>query len=660
MKNTLLTFASFLLFTFVAQSQTGTIKGTVTDSKNGEELPFVSVRLGVNGTAGASTDFDGKFSISNVKPGTYTLICTFIGYTSDSVNIVVSTDKISFAKINLKPSDVPLEEFEVVEYTVPLISKDAGTSGGTVTRVACQDIATSLSVAPGVVRKGKRSKVRKSKPYKPRKVKEKKVKQHKPDGAGFGSEEYEKIDENTFLSVLDRPMSTFSIDVDAASYSNVRSMIDKGRTPPKDAVRIEEMINYFNYEYKAPEPKAKDPFSITTEVSDCPWNSKNQLVHVGIKGKGVDLDKMPPNNLVFLIDVSGSMQSWKKLTLVKKSLHMLVKEMRPMDHISIVVYAGAAGLVLPPTNGKQKSNIIKAINKLQAGGSTAGGRGIKLAYKVALDNFMQQGNNRVILCTDGDFNVGISGDEALVKLIEQKRKSDVFLTILGFGHGNLKDSKMEKLSNAGNGNYAYIDHLAEARKVLVREMGGTLLTIAKDVKLQIEFNPTKVKSYRLIGYENRLLDDEDFANDKKDAGDLGAGHTVTALYEVAPVTEADSIVSNGITAVAPKKWSKHKVGMDDLMLVKFRYKDPYGFKSRLILHPLKFEPKPLDAVSNAFYFSAAVAEFGMLLRESKFKAESSYAQVLDLAKKGKGADRFGYRKEFIDMVESRQMLVKHK
>jgi len=368
----------------------------------------------------------------------------------------------------------------------------------------------------------------------------------------FDGESYEKINENKFLSVSNEPLSTFSIDVDAAGYSNVRRFLNNGQLPPANAVRIEEMVNYFKYEY--PQPAGKDPFSINTEISDAPWNKDHKLVMIGLQGKKIPMENLPASNLVFLIDVSGSMQGPERLGLVKASMKMLVEQLREQDKVAIVVYAGAAGLVLPSTSGEEKETILEAIEKLEAGGSTAGGAGIKLAYKTARNYFIKGGNNRVILCTDGDFNVGASSDQDMETLIEQERKSGVFLTVLGYGMGNYQDAKMQKLADKGNGNHAYIDGITEAKKVLVNEFGGTLFTIAKDVKLQIEFNPAKVQAYRLIGYENRMLAKEDFNNDKKDAGELGSGHTVTALYEVIPV----GVKSSFFGSVDPLKYQAPK------------------------------------------------------------------------------------------------------
>ena len=472
----------------------------------------------------------------------------------------------------------------------------------------------------------------------------------------FNTEGYDNITENRFLKVTDNPLSTFSIDVDAASYSNVRRFLNTGQLPPAGAVRIEEMINYFHYEY--PAPKEDEPFSVNTEISDCPWNKDNKLVLVGLQGKKIPTDNLPASNLVFLIDVSGSMQDPQKLPLVKASMKMLTDQVREKDHIAMVVYAGAAGLVLPSTSGAEKTKIKDAIDKLEAGGSTAGGAGIKLAYKTAKDNFIKGGNNRVILCTDGDFNIGASSDDDMERLIEQERKSGVFLTVLGYGMGNYKDSKMQKLADKGNGNHAYIDGISEAKKVLVNEFGGTMFTIAKDVKLQIEFNPAKVQGYRLIGYENRMLNKEDFNNDKKDAGDMGSGHTVTALYEVIPVgVESDLLESVDPLKYQPSRKETAKSSHNgEIMNIKLRYKQPDADVSRLLEHPVFDNKIAISKTSDNFRFAASVAQFGMLLRNSEFKSNSSFGNVLSLARKAKGNDEEGYRSEFIRLVESAQSL----
>mgnify|MGYP001066247494 CR=1 FL=1 len=466
------------------------------------------------------------------------------------------------------------------------------------------------------------------------------------------TEAYNSITENNFEEVTKSPLSTFSIDVDAASYSNARRFINGGSLPPANAVRIEEFVNYFSYDY--PQPTNQDPFSINTEIAKCPWNQDHFLVHIGLQGKKIDFGQLPPNNLVFLLDVSGSMNAPNKLPLLKKAIKMLSDEMRPIDKVAIVVYAGAAGLVLPPTPFSQKETILAAINKLNAGGSTAGGEGIELAYKVAQNNFIKNGNNRIILATDGDFNIGSSSDADMVKLIEEKRKSGVYLTVLGFGMGNYKDSKMELLADKGNGNYAYIDSELEAKKVLVNEIGATLYTIAKDVKIQVEFNPAKIKAYRLIGYENRKLAARDFNDDTKDAGELGSGHTVTALYELIPAGSKETVGSVDDYKYQSTTVNKDAINSNELMTIKFRYKPPKSDKSLLITHPVKNEK--IGTTSNNFDFSAAVAAFGMLLRNSQHKGTSDYKLVKQLAQKSLGKDTEGYRKAFIELVNKAEKL----
>ncbi|WP_250436784.1 YfbK domain-containing protein [Hanstruepera flava] len=460
------------------------------------------------------------------------------------------------------------------------------------------------------------------------------------------NEEYEEIEENQFENVRVSPLSTFSIDVDKASYSNIRRMINNGQPIPPNAVKIEEMINYFKYDY--PQPTNDHPFSINTELVGTPWNKETQLVRIGLQGKTYLNEELPASNLTFLIDVSGSMSSANKLPLLKSAFKLLVNQLREQDHVSIVVYAGAAGVVLKPTSGNNKDKIIAALDKLQSGGSTAGGAGINLAYKLAEANFKKNGNNRVILATDGDFNVGASSDKAMQELIEEKRKSGVFLSVLGFGYGNYKDSKLETLADKGNGNHAYIDTMQEAQKVFGKEFGGTLYTIAKDVKIQIEFNPTKVEAYRLIGYENRLLADEDFVDDTKDAGELGSGHTVTALYEVIPVdTKSDYLKS-----IPDLKYTKTQISTDyedELFTVKFRYKKPDGNKSIEMVH---VQTDKVSKASVDMYFASAVTLYGMQLRNSEFCNSTNYSTVLELAEKGRGNDSSGYRSEFIRLVSS--------
>lgn len=601
----------FLVWGFTIP-ETRIITGTVTSAEDGSTIPGVNVQL--KGTAtGTTTDEKGKYSIAVPASGG-TLVFSFIGLNTQEVKIGSRT----FINVAMTLNVTQLSEVVVTGY--------GGKGRGKKDKAAMGAIHREYEMAPSV------------------------APQDMYQQPQWNTEEYDAIQENIFHDALRNPLSTFSIDVDAASYSNMRRFINNGQRPPKDAVRIEEMVNYFDYDYR--QPTGEHPFNIITEISTAPWNAKHKLVHIGLLGKKIPTDNLPPSNLVFLIDVSGSMSDPNKLPLLKSSFKMLVNELREQDHVAIVVYAGAAGLVLEPTSGAEKKKIIEALDNLEAGGSTAGGAGIQLAYAVAKEHFKTDGNNRVILATDGDFNVGESSNGGMERLIEEKRKAGVFLTVLGFGMGNYKDSKMEILSDKGNGNYAYIDNITEAKKVLVNEFGGTLFTIAKDVKLQIEFNPSKVKAYRLIGYENRMLKNEDFNNDKKDAGELGSGHTVTALYEIIPVgvdSEFDKIdeLKYQTTKVEPSA-TKSK----ELMTVKFRYKKPDEEVSKLIVHPLVDNQVALNKTSDDFRWSASVAAFGMLLRESEYIKGFSYDQVVELALGAKGEDKEGYRIEFINMAKS--------
>jgi len=465
-----------------------------------------------------------------------------------------------------------------------------------------------------------------------------------PGYGEFNREAYAHIAENPFLGAASNPLSTFSVDVDTASYANVRRFLNEGRLPPRDAVRIEELLNYFRYDY--PEPRAGEAFSISTTSGPCPWSPRHRLALIGLRGRSLDEGSVPPRRLTFLLDVSGSMSSPDKLPLLKRAMGLLVETLREEDQVAIVVYAGAAGVVLPPTSGADRATILAALDRLQAGGSTAGGAGIALAYRVAEASFAAGGINRVILATDGDFNVGVSSEGDLTRLIEEKRKSGVFLSVLGFGTGNLQDSRMEKIADHGNGNYSYIDSLAEARKVLVSEAGGTLVTIAKDVKIQVEFNPARVSAYRLIGYENRALRAEDFADDRKDAGEIGASHTVTALYEIVPVGVPIDLPSVDPLRYQAPSSSTGEHG-DELLTVKLRHKDPDGEKSRLRSVAVRDDG---DSASTDLRFASAVAEFGMLLRGSEHRGEASWDDVAHLAEGSLGADDSGYRAEFLDLV----------
>lgn len=612
---------------------TGTIKGRVYIDGRKTSVANAKVELyqGKSIVASAISGVHGDYVLTNISPGTYILKAVNSGYNDFySKSIAVEAGKTTIVNIPMKAKVTEIKkEIKVVEDAVKsqeLVIEECEVAYSKDKRAA------SAQMMGGVNR-----------PH--------------SDYDGFGyiphnTESYDKINENIFKEVVNNPLSTFSIDVDRASYSNVRRFLNNNQMPYKDAVRIEEMINYFDYDY--PQPANGDPFSVNLELSECPWNEKHKLLMIGIQGEELTTESIPQGNIVFLLDVSGSMNSPNKLPLLKQAFKILINNLRDDDRVAIVVYAGAAGCVLESTPGKDKTKILEALDRLNAGGSTAGGAGIKLAYKIAKENYIPGGNNRVILATDGDFNVGASSDGEMTRLIEEKRKEGVFLSILGFGMGNYKDSKMEKISNAGNGNYAYIDNIMEAKKVFGEELWGTLYTIAKDVKIQIEFNPSKVKAYRLIGYENRLLNKEDFNDDKKDAGDIGCGHTVTALYELILAGSEEKV-----SDVDPLEYQKANiVNSSNLMTLKLRYKDPDADESKLIVKRIKENEMNEREASDNFYFAAAVAEFGMLLRDSEHKAKSSYEQTLALARKSLGNDRSGYRNEFVKLVETAELLSK--
>jgi Ca-activated chloride channel family protein len=480
----------------------------------------------------------------------------------------------------------------------------------------------------------------------------------------WNREQYGHIEENAFRAVMDHPLSTFSVDVDRASYSNLRRfLLRERRLPPIDAVQVEELVNYFPYDYAL--PRGDDPVAVTTELGQAPWSPQHRLLRVGLAARAIEVADLPPSNLVFLLDVSGSMNAADKLPLVKQSLRLLVDQMREQDYVSLVVYAGAAGLVLEPTSGANKDAIIEALERLEAGGSTAGGAGLRLAYDVARRHFRRDGNNRVILATDGDFNVGESSDAGMIRLIEDKRQEGTFLTVLGFGTGNLQNEKMQSIAQHGNGNYGYIDSLDEARKILVGEMGGTLVTVAKDVKIQIEFNPAQVRAYRLLGYENRLLANEDFNDDEKDAGEMGAGHTVTALYEVVLVGSESDVGTPGVDPLryqtprddagvrGAQGAGRAAADSDELAFVRVRYKEANGTESRLLERPVG---TTVRRASDDFEFAAAVAGFGMLLRDSEYRGSFTAHQVLSLAQEGLGQDADGYRRGFLQLVRAYQEL----
>ena len=586
----------------VVNAQTLTVTGTVTDVADGTPIVGCSVML-KGTTKGTVTNVNGQYAIQAKKGET--LLFQFIGYKQESR--VVKSARLD---IRMKADEVALEECVVVGYGTR--KTKAITSAN---MAICPTPAYDMCV---------------------------------------NTEEYGSFQENGFKEVADAALSTFSIDVDAASYSNMRRFVNKGELPPVDAVRTEELVNYFSYDY--PKPTGNDPVKITMEAGACPWNPANRLVRIGLKAKEIPTDNLPASNLVFLIDVSGSMWGANRLDLVKSSLKLLVNNLRDKDKVAIVTYAGNAGVKLEATPGSDKQKIREAIDELEASGSTAGGEGIMLAYKIAQKNFISGGNNRIILCTDGDFNVGVSSDKELEKLIEQKRKSGIFLTVLGYGMGNYKDSKMQTLAEKGNGNHAYIDNLQEANRVLVNEFGATLHTVAKDVKLQVEFNPAQVQAYRLIGYESRLLADEDFNNDTKDAGEMGAGHTVTAFYEVVP-TGVKSDFAGKIDDLKYQKKQKPSTPLnesDELLTIKLRYKTPDSNTSKKIELPL-IDHKS-NRVSADFRFAAAVAMFGQLLRDSECKANATYDTVISLAKTGLENDEKGYKREFIRLAETAKSL----
>ena len=614
-----------------AQSNLGSITGKITDKDSGDPVisAFVIIKNG-NYQRQTKTDKLGAYEIKNVRPGSYELSVTMLGYEDyKKKDVKVNSNQVKHLNIQMTiDAPNPPKEIEVVEEV------DAEYDHAPVTRTdALKDMGRSRKTSSNLGWAGG-SISRSEAPY-------------------HNTESYNAIEENGYKLTTTSPLSTFSVDVDAASYSNVRRFLMQGQKPEKGAVRVEEMINYFDYDY--PNPTDEHPFSITTEIGDCPW-SKNKLVHIGLQGERIDKTDLPASNLVFLLDVSGSMNSPNKLPLLKKSFRMLVNELSERDRIAIVVYTGAAGVVLNSTSADNNSQILEALEKLSAGGSTAGGAGIELAYKVAQENFIDGGNNRVILATDGDFNIGMSSDASMKQLIEKKRETGIFLTCLGFGTGNLKDSKMETLADAGNGNYAYIDNVFEAKKVLVTEIGATLVTLAKDVKIQVEFNPAVVESYRLVGYENRLLNAEDFNDDKKDAGEIGAGHSVTALYEVVLKGEGETATTPSVDPLRYQDADGKPTRLNELLTVKFRYKDPNGSKSKLLERHLKNEITRWEKLSDNYKFSAAVAGFGMLLRESEYAGDMLFDKVIELAEQGIGDDKNGYRAEFIKLVDAAKMV----
>lgn len=630
MKKVIILFFSIIAFQAVAQQRT--ITGTVKDSDNGEMLIGASVVIkGTN--IGTLTNLDGKYTLKISEQATV-LVFSFTGYSSLEVNIGTS----NIIDATLKGGSI-LEEVVVVGYGT---MKKSNVTGA-ISTMQSQQLQGRMA---GVYVRGKKRLFGKKQP-----------KNGQPQAEAPSNEQYEKTKENGFLTVKDHALSTFSIDVDRAAYANVRRFINDSKLPPQDAVRVEEMINYFDYKY--PQPQGKDPLSMSSELTACPWNKDLKLLHVGLQALTISTEKLPASNLVFLIDVSGSMGSENKLPLLINSFKLLTNQLRAKDKVAIVVYAGASGVVLPSTSGKDKIKITDALEQLHAGGSTAGGAGIELAYKIAAENFIQDGNNRVILATDGDFNVGISSTHELEDLITKKRETGIFLSVLGFGMGNYKDAQLETLADKGNGNYGYIDNILEAQKMFVHEFGGTLFTVAKDVKFQLEFNPRLVQAYRLIGYENRLLNDEDFENDKKDAGDVGSGHCVTALYEIIPTgVKTDYLNKNKGLKYQETKLSPASE-TQELVTLKLRYKQPDGAKSKLMEQLVYDKTTPFDDVSENLKLSAAVAEFGLLLRNSDFKGTANFAHIIETAKKTLATDSEGWRAEFIQLVKKAQLITEN-
>lgn len=595
-----------------------TTSGTVYSTENNSPLQGVTIK--VEGTHIAATSNNkGKYMLK-VPNGATHLLFSMIGFESKRVKI----EKTTLLDVWLGPSEASLEETVIVG-----VSKGRRSNMRTAIFMSAQ---TQSMPRGGFV-----------------------INRHYPTYTN--TESYKKISENGFVDPKQEPLSTFAIDVDAASYSNIRRFINNGQLPPKDAVRLEEMINYFQYNLTA--PNNSDPVAIHTELSSAPWNVRHHLLRIGLKAKTMKTDKLPPSNFVFLLDVSGSMDDFNRLPLVKTSMKLLVDQLRDKDHVAIVTYAGSAEIKLTSTAGNNKIKIKDAIDALEANGSTAGGAGIKLAYQLAKESFIKEGNNRIILASDGDFNVGPSSDADMEELVTDERQTGISLSVLGFGMGNLKDSKMETLANKGHGNYAYIDNIAEARKAMVTEFGSTLFTVAKDVKMQVEFNPAKVQAYRLLGYENRLLENEDFNNDQKVGGDMGVGHTVTALYEIIPVGIKDDYVGS----VDPLKYQSPNKGImlsnsTEMATIKFRYKNPESEKSNLKKLSIAASPISFAETSEDFKFTSAVAEFGLLLRNSAYKQQAAYDGLIARAKKAKGIDEEGYRAEFIKLAESTKLLAK--
>lgn len=634
--------AAALLLAAFTTAQTS-LRGRVTDKETGDAIIGATVVLKKNGVVvtGASTDFEGNYQI-HIDPGTYDVEASYVGLTTQRITgVIVQAGKINTLDIQLHNEGISLETVVVTGYKTPLVQHDNTSSSAVITSGRIRKMprkntnsiqanvagSSSANEGDGVTIRGSRAGAT-TYYIDGKRVTNGKLRRALKEDERSGGNEYGKLVENDYTSPVDAEYSTFGIDVDRASYSLMRAHVHRGTLPPADAVRTEEWVNYFTYDYA--QPTGEHPFSVHTELSDCPWQEGHWLLRIGLQGESKFFDNMPPSSLVFLLDVSGSMNAPNKLPLVKQSLDLLISQLRPQDQVAIVVYAGAAGLVLPMTSGVNKETIREAIGKLTAGGSTAGGAGIELAYSIASAHFLQEGNNRLILATDGDFNVGVNHPDSLEALIARKRETGIFLTTLGYGMGNFKDDRLERLADKGNGQYAYIDTKEEATKIFTNELAGTLYTIAKDVKLQLRFNPKNVASYRLIGYENRLLAKEDFDDDTKDAGELGAGHSVTALYEIVPI--------GGLEA-------RH-----DLATLELRYKMPDEEQSYLMQEPLTQQWRPLENTSDDFRWATAVAGCSLLVKDSPYKGTASFDMIETLATGAIGRDILGFRKEFLALL----------
>ena len=655
------TFLSLLLSsvcTFLLQAQTTVLEGTVTESGSNEILIGATVKIsrGAEVVKMAVTDVDGNYRIT-LDPGTYDVEVSYTGFSPAKItgmkalsgqvnrlNITLSaatalTEVVVVGYIAAPKSDVAYCMASTQTAKQPKKSekksgkKSKGTDSGQVNIKGSRSVGNKHYVGD-VQTKERRQKTNS---------------QNIPVNES-SSEQYNRIVENQYVQAKDASVSTFSIDVDGAAYANARRFLSNGNLPPQDAVRVEEFVNYFDYQYQ--QPTDGKPFAVHTELAKCPWNAEHQLLSIALQGRDIETGQLPASNFVFLVDVSGSMNEVNKLPLVKQSLQLLTDYLRPQDRVALVVYAGAAGLVLPSTPGNQKEKIKDAIEKLGAGGGTAGAAGIQLAYQTARSNLAAGGNNRVVLCTDGDFNVGVSSENELIQLIEKERESGIYLSVLGFGMGNYQDGKMQQLANKGNGNHSYIDQLAEAKKVLVNEFGGTLFTIAKDVKIQLDFNADKVAAYRLVGYENRLLNKEDFDDDTKDAGELGAGHRVTALYEIIPAGQDIPVAGqNGDFQFQKTKSGRNSKG-GDLLTLKLRFKQPRSTTSELIKTVVTNTPS--ETMSENLTLAAAAASFGMVLRNSPFKGNASLQSTLELAEAAAKNDPNGYRSELCRLIKMAQ------